>query len=94
MIHDPVLLSPNARSSNSYALQLISELDITGGDERKVGYYAGLIVSVAPSYVCDVRHNAPSNVIVYRSLYSLRPRPCSFSSGAVSQITSVANPSC
>ena len=24
--------------------QLISELDITGGDERKVGYYAGLIV--------------------------------------------------
>ena len=25
--------------------QLISELDITGGDERKVGYYAGLIVS-------------------------------------------------
>lgn len=30
----------------SYAtLQLISELDITGGDERKVGYYAGVIVS-------------------------------------------------
>ncbi|OCH95370.1 MFS general substrate transporter [Obba rivulosa] len=26
--------------------QLISELDITGGDERKVGYYAGLIQSV------------------------------------------------
>ena len=25
--------------------QLISELDITGGDERKVGYYAGMIVS-------------------------------------------------
>ena len=25
--------------------QLISELDITGGDEKKVGYYAGLIVS-------------------------------------------------
>ena len=24
--------------------QLISELDVTGGDERKVGYYAGLIV--------------------------------------------------
>ena len=24
--------------------QLISELDITGGDEKKVGYYAGLIV--------------------------------------------------
>ena len=24
--------------------QLISELDITGGDERKVGYYAGMIV--------------------------------------------------
>ncbi|CCM04325.1 uncharacterized protein FIBRA_06496 [Fibroporia radiculosa] len=26
--------------------QLVSELDITGGDERKVGYYAGLIESV------------------------------------------------
>ena len=27
-----------------YPLKLISELDITGGDEKKVGYYAGLIV--------------------------------------------------
>ncbi len=27
------------------APKLISELDITGGDERKVGYYAGMIVS-------------------------------------------------
>ena len=27
-----------------YLLKLISELDITGGDEKKVGYYAGLIV--------------------------------------------------
>ena len=26
--------------------QLVSELDITGGDERKVGYYAGLIESL------------------------------------------------
>jgi MFS family permease len=25
--------------------QLVSELDITGGDDRKVGYYAGMIVS-------------------------------------------------
>ncbi|CAA7266806.1 unnamed protein product [Cyclocybe aegerita] len=29
-----------------YINQLISELDITGGDERKVGYYAGLIESL------------------------------------------------
>ncbi|KAF8875933.1 major facilitator superfamily domain-containing protein [Infundibulicybe gibba] len=29
-----------------YINQLISELDITGGDERKVGYYAGLIQSL------------------------------------------------
>lgn len=28
-----------------YRLQLVRELDITGGDEGKVGYYAGLIVS-------------------------------------------------
>jgi hypothetical protein len=27
-------------------VQLISELDITGGDERKVGYYAGLVVGI------------------------------------------------
>ncbi|KAF8875931.1 major facilitator superfamily transporter [Infundibulicybe gibba] len=29
-----------------YINQLISELDITGGDERRVGYYAGLIQSL------------------------------------------------
>ncbi|KAF8886149.1 major facilitator superfamily domain-containing protein [Infundibulicybe gibba] len=29
-----------------YINQLVSELDITGGDERKVGYYAGLIESL------------------------------------------------
>ncbi|KAG5726787.1 Protein ZINC INDUCED FACILITATOR-LIKE 1 [Termitomyces sp. T112] len=29
-----------------YINQLVSELDITGGDERKVGYYAGLIESI------------------------------------------------
>ena len=33
-------------------LQLVSELDITGGDERKVGYYAGLIVSQPVVVVC------------------------------------------
>ena len=32
------------RSSLVLLGQLISELDITGGDERRVGYYAGLIV--------------------------------------------------
>ena len=26
-------------------MQLIRELDITGGDDRKLGYYAGLTVS-------------------------------------------------
>ncbi|KAG6829997.1 hypothetical protein H0H92_002688 [Tricholoma furcatifolium] len=29
-----------------YINQLVSELDITGGDKRKVGYYAGLIVRI------------------------------------------------
>ncbi|KAF8876547.1 major facilitator superfamily domain-containing protein [Infundibulicybe gibba] len=33
-------------SISPYINQLISELDITGGDERKVGYYAGLIQSL------------------------------------------------
>ncbi|PFH51080.1 hypothetical protein AMATHDRAFT_59769 [Amanita thiersii Skay4041] len=30
----------------AYITQLVSELDITGGDQRKVGYYVGIIVSV------------------------------------------------
>ncbi|KAF8876549.1 major facilitator superfamily domain-containing protein [Infundibulicybe gibba] len=34
------------QSISPYINQLISELDITGGDERKVGYYAGLIQSL------------------------------------------------
>ncbi|EEB94767.1 hypothetical protein MPER_06365, partial [Moniliophthora perniciosa FA553] len=29
-----------------YINQLVSELDITGGDEKKVGFYAGLIESL------------------------------------------------
>ncbi|KAG2132983.1 major facilitator superfamily domain-containing protein [Suillus clintonianus] len=35
-----------AQSIYPYINQLVSELDITGGDERKVGYYAGLIESL------------------------------------------------
>jgi len=30
--------------------QLVRELDITGGDERKIGYYAGLISIRNPSF--------------------------------------------
>ncbi|KAF8878526.1 hypothetical protein BD779DRAFT_1554186 [Infundibulicybe gibba] len=32
-----------SRSISPYINQLVSGLDITGGDERKVGYYAGVI---------------------------------------------------
>ncbi|RDB26103.1 Efflux pump azaL [Hypsizygus marmoreus] len=35
-----------SQSIYPYVNQLVSELDITGGDERKVGYYAGLIESL------------------------------------------------
>ncbi|KAF8267055.1 major facilitator superfamily domain-containing protein [Lactarius quietus] len=35
-----------ALSINPYINQLVSELPIVGGDERKVGYYTGLIVSL------------------------------------------------
>ncbi|KAL0945390.1 hypothetical protein HGRIS_000884 [Hohenbuehelia grisea] len=35
-----------SQSIYPYINQLISELDITGGDDRKVGYYAGLIESL------------------------------------------------
>lgn len=39
------LLLRRLRVASSHHLrQLITELDITGGDHRKVGYYAGLIV--------------------------------------------------
>lgn len=43
-----VLLSEPMASSSifPYINQLIAELDITGGDPRKVGYYAGLIESL------------------------------------------------
>lgn len=35
-----------SQSIYPYINQLVSELDVTGGDERKVGYYAGLIESL------------------------------------------------
>ncbi|KAJ7185424.1 major facilitator superfamily transporter [Mycena filopes] len=35
-----------SQSIYPYINQLVSELDITGGDEKKVGYYAGLIESL------------------------------------------------
>jgi hypothetical protein len=38
------LLRRSREGSSHYFRQLITELDITGGDDRKVGYYAGLIV--------------------------------------------------
>lgn len=42
-----LLVEPIASQSiYPYINQLVSELDITGGDERKVGYYAGLIESI------------------------------------------------
>ncbi|KIK52657.1 hypothetical protein GYMLUDRAFT_1028562 [Collybiopsis luxurians FD-317 M1] len=39
---EPIL----SQSIYPYINQLISELDITGGDERRVGYYAGIIESL------------------------------------------------
>jgi hypothetical protein len=35
-------------SINPYINQLVSELSIVGGDERKVGYYAGVLVLLRP----------------------------------------------
>ena len=39
-----VRLLRSSEASSHHFRQLIIELDITGGDDRKVGYYAGLIV--------------------------------------------------
>lgn len=47
--------------------QLISGLDITGGDERKVGYYAGLIVGTLNMIATD----GPYPVFINRNLFSL-----------------------
>ncbi|OAX31596.1 MFS general substrate transporter [Rhizopogon vinicolor AM-OR11-026] len=42
-----LLIEPiSSRYIYPYVNQLVSELDITGGDKRKVGYYAGLIESL------------------------------------------------
>ena len=40
-----VVISCSQRVVPLYRKQLIGELGITGGDDRKIGYYAGLIVS-------------------------------------------------
>ena len=43
-INQARLLRRSRENSSHHFRQLITELDITGGDDRKVGYYAGLIV--------------------------------------------------
>ncbi|KIJ04609.1 hypothetical protein PAXINDRAFT_22097 [Paxillus involutus ATCC 200175] len=43
-----------------YINQLVSELDITGGDSRKVGYYAELFVSDLPPPSVALSHIDPS----------------------------------
>jgi hypothetical protein len=43
-INQARLLRRSRENSSHHFQQLITELDITGGDDRKVGYYAGLIV--------------------------------------------------
>lgn len=45
--------------------QLVSELDITGGDETKVGYYAGLIVRTASYFLFSAFSNNLSGVSVF-----------------------------
>lgn len=70
--------------------QLISELDITGGDERKVGYYAGMIVR--RSLLSD--ENVLMVEDVCRSLYSSRRRRSSCSSGRDFRTTLAGSPCC
>jgi len=41
-------------------VQLIRDIGITGGDDRKIGYYAGLIVSDLP---CTVPRHVPEHLI-------------------------------
>lgn len=75
-------------SSRVDCYQLISELDITGGDERKVGYYAGLIVR-------DVLSCVGRGLLTFgrRNRYFLSRKLLLFYNGVAFQTTSVANQS-
>lgn len=64
--------------------QLISELDITGGDETQVGYYSGLLVNFRYSFQNDINKNA-------RFHFSSQWKPYSRYNGLVCLIILVGN---
>ena len=71
-----------------YLLQLISELGITGGDEKKVGYYAGLIVNHL-SFIVFI-----FLLPMYRNLCFSRLKPSLFCNGAERRTMSVESQFC
>ena len=68
--------------------QLVRDFDIIGGDEKKVGYYAGLIVSDLFSCTVDIGLPARPDI---RNQYSSPRRHCVSSTGPGYLITSVAS---
>ncbi|KAF5359733.1 hypothetical protein D9756_003044 [Leucocoprinus leucothites] len=53
-----------SQSIYPYINQLVSELDVTGGDERKVGYYAGLIDVLDDRHQASAYQSFPSSPLV------------------------------
>ena len=61
------LLRRSREASSQSFRQLIIELDITGGDNRKVGYYAGLIVEWKLVLVKFCDHLVISGISFFRN---------------------------
>lgn len=75
---------------NSLSIQLVSKLDIIGGDTRKIGYYAGLIVE--SPYPYDLFMSSPLSPFTFypcRNPCSLPRRLLQFFNGVEHQTVSV-----
>ena len=69
--------------------KLVGELPITGGDEEKIGYYAGLIVRPRPTLSVITNFSCPRSSLAIRNLYFSSPKHSPSFSGVVGRIMSV-----
>jgi hypothetical protein len=68
--------------------QFVRETGIIGGDEKKTGYYAGLIVRISTATSQNARLNKAH---CFRSPHSSLQRVSPWSSGVISQIVTAAD---
>ena len=80
---------PRRQLTGEPAVQLIRDLGITGGDDRKVGYYAGLIVSRPIQLILPDRL-----YFIYRSHYFTWPKHLQLCIGVAYQTMWGVNRSC